>query len=99
MRILGKKNILKIKKKNIGNQKLCSEIDKLISDLEAFNPIEESIYNLRKDADCVHNDGFYFFDINIHRTLLMIEFDANGDETIVWVGTHQEYEEVFKTFI
>jgi len=26
----------------------------------------------------------------------MIEFDENGDVTIVWVGTHQEYETTFK---
>lgn len=34
MRIIGKKTILKIKKKNNGNKKLCAEIDKLITDLE-----------------------------------------------------------------
>jgi hypothetical protein len=96
MRIIGKKTILKIKKKNIGNKKLCAEIDKLITDLENFNPIEQSIIGIRNDADCVHSDGFYFFDIYIHRTLVMIEFDDDGDATIVWAGTHQEYESIFK---
>ncbi|MDR7212568.1 hypothetical protein [Flavobacterium piscis] len=66
MRIIGKKTILKIKKKNIGNKKLCIEIDKLITDLEKFNPNEENINDIRNDADCVHSDGFYFFDIHIH---------------------------------
>jgi hypothetical protein len=26
----------------------------------------------------------------------MIEFDENGEVTIVWVGTHQDYETTFK---
>jgi mRNA interferase HigB len=45
---------------------------------------------------CVHSDGFYFFDINVHRTLIMIEYADDGEATIVWAGTHQEYEIVFK---
>jgi hypothetical protein len=96
MRILGKKTILKIKKKNIGNKKLCIEIDKLITDLEKFNPSEKSINDIRSDADCVHNDGFYFFDINIHRALILIELDDEGEATILWAGTHQEYEATFR---
>ena len=96
MRIIGKKTILKIQKKNIGNRKLCAEIDKLINDLEKFNPGEENINDIRNDADCVHSDGFYFFDINIHRTLILIEFDDDGEATILWAGTHQEYEATFK---
>ena len=96
MRIVGKKTILKIKKKNIGNRKLCNEIDTLISDLENFNPRKKNISDIRNDADCVHTDGFYFFDINIHRTLILIELDDDGEATIVWAGTHQEYEQVFK---
>src|SRR5699024_4876913 len=34
MRVLGKSRILKVKKKNIGNKRLCDEIDKLIFDIE-----------------------------------------------------------------
>ena len=96
MRIIGKKTILKIKKKNIGNKKLCIEIDKLITDLEKFNPNEENLNDIRNDADCVHSDGFYFFDIHIHRTLILIELDDDGEATIVWAGTHKEYEATFK---
>ena len=96
MRIIGKKVIAKIKKKNRGNTKLCSEIDKLITDLENFKPQKERIYDVRNDADCVHNDGFYFFDIYIHRTLILIELNEDGEATIVWAGSHQEYEEIFK---
>ena len=96
MRVIGKKLIIKIKKKNIGNQKLCNEIDNLIIDLETFNPQTQTIFEVRGDADCVHSDGFYFFDINIHRTLILMEFNDEGEATIVWVGTHQEYETIFK---
>ncbi|WP_281632971.1 type II toxin-antitoxin system HigB family toxin [Flavobacterium luteolum] len=96
MRIIGKKTILKIKKKNIGNKKLCDEIDKLILDLEKFNSNENTICEIRNDADCVHSDGFYFFNINIHRTLILIEFDDDGEATIIWAGTHLEYESTFK---
>ena len=96
MRVVGKNKILKVKKKNIGNKKLCNAIEKLISDLEGFEPDKQNINDIRNDADCVHNDGFYFFDIHIHRTLIMIELDENGEATIVWVGTHDEYEKSFK---
>lgn len=96
MRIVGKKIILKLKKKNIGNKKLCNEIDRLVTDLENFNPREKNIRDIRKDADRVHTEGFYFFDINIHRTLILIEFDDDGEATIIWAGTHQEYESTFK---
>lgn len=96
MRIVGKKIILKIKKKNIGNRKLCCEIDNLISDLEGFEPSKQYLKDIREDADCVHSDGFYFFNINIHRTLILIEFDEEGEATIVWAGSHDEYETIFK---
>lgn len=96
MRIVGKNIILKIKKKNIGNQKLSKEIDKLIKDLEEFDPNSQDIKDIREDADSVHSDGFYFFNIHIHRTLILIEIDGEGEATIVWAGTHQEYENTFK---
>ena len=96
MRVLGKKILIKIKKKNAGNKNLCTEIDKLIADLENFKPGTQKINDLRNDADCVHSDGFYFFDIHIHRTLVLLEFDEEGEATIVWAGTHQEYEATFK---
>ena len=73
MRVIGKKILLKLKKKNLGNKKLCVEIDRLLSDLENYNPSKNGIKEVRNDADCVHSDGFYFFDIAIHRTLILIE--------------------------
>lgn len=96
MRLIGKSRLVKIKKKNKGNKKLCDEIDSLILDLEKFDPSKDILKIARPDADCVHNDGFYFFDINIHRTLILIELDDEGEASIVWVGTHQEYDTIFK---
>lgn len=95
MRLTGKKIILKLKKKNIGNQKLCAAIDQLILDLEIFDPDIVSWAEWRKDADCVHSDGFYFLNIHIHRVLALIEMDEY-EATIVWAGSHQEYERIFK---
>ena len=96
MRLLGKQKLLKLKRKNLGNTKLIEAIDKLIAELEGLNLSVQSISDIRKDADCVHNDGFYFFDIQVHRTLVMIEVDDQGEATIIWVGTHQEYEGTFR---
>lgn len=96
MRIIGKKLILKLKAKNIGNTKLCNEIDLLIKDLEGANSNNSDFKSIRNDADCVHSDGFYFFNIHFHRTLILIELDNEGEATIIWVGTHQEYERTFK---
>ncbi|BAU53055.1 type II toxin-antitoxin system HigB family toxin [Mucilaginibacter gotjawali] len=86
-----------MKHKNKGNTLLCGAIDDLIEIIESKNwSSKEEILRDRPDADQVHSDGFYFFDINIHRTLILIEFEANGDASIVWAGNHQEYEAVFK---
>ena len=46
MRVIGKKIILKLKKKNIGNLRLCDEVDKLITDLEKFVPKEKIFLTL-----------------------------------------------------
>jgi hypothetical protein len=96
MRIIGKKTILKLKKKNIGNSKLCDAIDQLICDLESFDPKKNALKDVREDADSVHQDGFYFFDIHTHRTLILIELDDEGEATVIWAGNHQEYERTYK---
>ncbi|THF51923.1 type II toxin-antitoxin system HigB family toxin [Flavobacterium supellecticarium] len=96
MRIIGRKIILKLKWKNIGNKKLCNAIDQLLADLETFDFKVATITDIRKDADCVHSEGFYFFNIHIHRTLILIEMDDEGEATLVWAGSHQEYERTFK---
>ena len=97
MRVTGKKALIKLKRKNTGNTKLTKAIDDLISDLEKnqFTSFEE-LKAVRKDADKVHNDGFYFFNLNVHRTMILLEFDENGEATVVWTGTHKDYESTFK---
>lgn len=43
----------------------------------------------------MHSDGFCFFDINVHRTMILLEFE-DGECTVIWAGTHDEYESIFK---
>ena len=96
MRLTNKKLLEKFKRKNRGNIPLIKAIDQLIKDINDNNwknPTE--LNKTRIDADNVHSDGFYFFNINIHRTMILIEFDDN-EATAVWVGIHQEYETTFK---
>lgn len=97
MEIVGKKILEKLKRKNKGNILLIASIESLIKTLEENEFTTQSdILKMRPDADCVHSDGFFFFDINIHRTLLLIEFEENGEATIVWAGSHDEYEKTFR---
>lgn len=97
MRLTNKPILLKLKHKNKGNTLLCSAIDNLIITIESKNwNSKEEILKDRPDADQVHSDGFYFFDINTHRTLILIEFEANGEASVVWAGDHKEYETVFR---
>lgn len=96
MRLTNKKALEKLKRKNRGNISLSNAIDKLIKDFEDnewSTPAE--LNQTRPDADCVHSDGFYFFNISIHRTMILIEFD-DDEASVVWVGTHQDYEITFK---
>lgn len=96
MRLINKKALEKLKRKKKGNAALAKEIDQLIEDFETHNwQSQEEIKKDRKDADCVHSEGFYFFNIEIHRTMILIEFEDN-EASVVWVGDHQEYERVFK---
>jgi len=96
MEIVGKKRLEKLKRKNKGNVALKMAIDDLIRDLENHTfQTQEELKNIRPDADCIHSGGFYFFDIRIHRTLILIEFEED-EATIVWCDSHDKYEETFK---
>ncbi|AFM04860.1 hypothetical protein Fleli_2495 [Bernardetia litoralis DSM 6794] len=97
MEIIGKKVLEKLKRKNKGNTELQNAVDNLIRDLEnnAFQTQEE-LKKIRPDADAVHSDGFYFFNLSIHRTLILIEFEEDGEATIIWAGSHDKYEETFQ---
>lgn len=96
MKVYGIRILLKHKKKNKGNKRLGIEIDKLISDLERYSPYEKSFFDIRKDADLVHANGFYFFNIEVHRTLIFIELLSDGKAVILWAGSHDEYERTFR---
>lgn len=96
MRLTGKKKLAKLCRKNRGNAKLIQEIEKLIEDIEKSHWTNEfELKKLRKDADRVHEDGFYFFDLQIHRSMILIEFE-DQEATVVWAGSHDEYETIFK---
>lgn len=96
MRLINKKTLEKLKLKNRGNTRLIRAIERLESDIDENNwKSREELYTSRPDADCVHNDGFYFFNIAVHRTMIMVEFDES-EASVVWVGNHSEYELVFK---
>jgi mRNA interferase HigB len=96
LELLQKSKLLKLKRKNRGNTKLIKAIDNLISDVESTNWTNKIDVKIsRPDADCVHNDGFYFFDINIHRTMILIIFE-DEEAIVVWAGSHDEYDKIFK---
>lgn len=102
MKLLGLKLLTKLKKKNKGNLKLVKAVDDFILDLKkAVWKSKDDVISDRKDADCVHNDGYYFFNINIHRTMALVEYNEGDDldsgvAIVIWVGSHDEYERVFK---
>jgi mRNA interferase HigB len=96
MRLIGKKRLEKLKRKNKGNTKLCESIDELITDVESHSwRSPEEVRKTRKDADCVHSEGFYFFNISVHRTMILLEFE-DDEASVVWVGSHQDYTNTFK---
>lgn len=96
MELLRKHKLTKLKRKNRGNTKLINAIDKLIEDIEKAKWIKKTdVKSTRLDADCMHSDGFYFFDINIHRTMILVIFEDNV-ASVIWTGTHDEYDKTFK---
>lgn len=92
---------MKLLKKNRGNVLLAEAVNQLIADLKGANWHNQlELQKDRPDADCVHSDGFYFFDIHIHRSMLLVEFSVQGQEeegivSVLWAGSHDEYERVF----
>ncbi len=89
--------IAKLIRKNQGNFKLVKAVQQLITDIEQSDwKTPHDLTNNRPDADCVYGGEFYFFNINVHRILILIEFEENGEATIVWAGNHDDYELIFK---
>ncbi|MBI9035723.1 MAG: type II toxin-antitoxin system HigB family toxin [Bacteroidales bacterium] len=96
MELLQKNKLIKLQRKNRGNKKLTNAIDKLISEIENSNWTKKTdVVKSRPDADCVHSDGFYFFNINVHRTMILIVFE-DDEAVVVWAGSHDEYNKTFK---
>ena len=97
MDLINKNKLEKLKRKNRGNTKLINAIDSLIQEIEGANwKTPDELKRSRPDADKVHNDGFYFFNLYIHRTMILIELDEAGEATVVWAGSHKDYEKIFK---
>jgi len=96
MRIINLKVLVKYLRKNRGNKGLGLAIDRLIKDLEGSSwRNQEEVKRDRSDADNVHSDGFYFFNLVDHRTMVLLEF-GEGEATLIWCGTHSDYESTFK---
>ena len=97
MRLIGKSKLEKYKRKNRGNVVLFKAIDQLVEQIEDERGLSEELLNQGiANWDRVHNDGFYFVDIGTHRVLVLIELDEEGEASIVWIGSHSEYVNVFK---
>ncbi len=97
MEIIGKGKLEKLRRKNLGNKVLSQTIDQLIDDLESKGCTnQEQLRKIRPDADLVHNDGFYIFNLHVHRVMILIEFEDDGEATVVWCGSHDDYETMFK---
>lgn len=96
MRLSGKSRLMKFMRRNMGNTRLRAAVKDLLECLENndFTSYVE-LKALRSDADEVHNDGFYFFNLRACRTLILLEFN-DGEGEIVWIGTHDDYESTFK---
>jgi mRNA interferase HigB len=83
LKLLRKDKLLKFKRKNQGNLKLNKAIDKLIEDIEKSDWKDKlELVESRPDADRVHSDDIFFFDINIHRTLTLIVFNEEYAEIL-----------------
>ena len=96
MELIHKDKLLKLKRKNQGNINLSKAIEELVFEIENSewkNKME--VIESRPDADRIHSDNFFFFNINVHRTMILILFDEQEAE-ILWVGNHAEYDKIFK---
>lgn len=65
---------------------------------ETENDIEELSVFTRHISDYIENaesNGFEILEIKEWFTLILIEFDENGEATIVWAGNHHDYELTF----
>lgn len=94
--MLNKKLLKKLLNKKKGDKALSKTIFKLVQDFEDNN-IEtvEDLLSIRPDADKVHADGFYFFNMKDSRTMIMI-VSEDDQAAILWCDSHDKYELTFK---
>ena len=96
MHLINRKLLVKLKVKNQGNRLLLVAIDGLIEAIGTNSWKDQiALKQTRPDADRVHSDGFFFFDVATFRVMMLLEF-SDGEATAVWAGSHQEYERVFR---
>jgi mRNA interferase HigB len=96
VRLTNKKALEKFKRKYKGSKFLTHAIDKLVHDIETnYWKSRSELQASRSDEDCVHNDGFYFFNISAYRTMVLIELNEQ-EATVVWCGNHKAYEQTFR---
>lgn len=96
MKIAYLRIIEKYLRKNKGNKKLKADVENLILTIKNSKwEKPEDIKSSRPDADKVHSEGFYFFNISKSRTMILIELEE-GQASIVWCGNHKDYEVTFK---
>jgi hypothetical protein len=91
MKLIGENKLLKMEVKNSVKLRLVHEIDKLIFDIEKNDwQNETELRGARNDADFVHEDGCYFFNILGHSIMILIEFDVDGEAAVVWAGNDHD---------
>lgn len=57
---------------SLWNTLLIQSIDQLVDDLENKDCAnKQQLKKIRPDANLVHNDGFYLFNIQVHRVLIL----------------------------
>lgn len=92
MYVIGKKVVFKYTKKD---RNLLNEFNKFITAIEtAVWKNGQDVKDSFKDADHI-GENIYIFNIKSSRSLLLIYFDDNEIE-IVWAGSHNDYERLFK---
>ncbi len=75
---------------------MSTSIDKLIEDFETNDIVsQKDLLNIRSDADKVHPDGYFFFNLKNDRTMVLVSFEED-ESTILWCGNHDKYESTFK---
>jgi mRNA-degrading endonuclease HigB of HigAB toxin-antitoxin module len=96
LELIRKDKLLKLKLKHRGDIRLFTAIDLFMDDiLKADWKNKNDIFRDRPDANCVHSDGFYFFDLSTYRTMVILFFD-DQKVYVIWAGSHDEYDRTFK---